>query len=101
MNIKQLRESAKTLKRKWLWLIASSSLILIPLSFWLVGTVDTAFKKIVVFVAFLPIMFAVYSETEQTDNPEKGSPTGNAIAMILGMILLLGIVWVVFSLIKL
>ncbi len=71
-----------------------------PLSFWLVGDVDSLFKKFVGFVAFLPLILAIILElnikTRQDNEQEKGSPENTTIAVILGIIILIGITWIIF-----
>ena len=88
------------MKRTYVWLIASLTLITAPLAFWVIGAPDTTFKEVLVYLSFSPIVIAVILELaidyKQGANNE-GSPTGNAVAKILGSIIIIGVIAIVIK----
>ena len=86
------------MKRKYVWLIASITIITVPLAFRIIGTPDTTFKEVLVYLSFSPIAIAVIMELAidyKQEVTNKGSPIGNKLAKILGAILFIGVVAIV------
>lgn len=89
------------MKRKWLWLGASTTLILVPLVFWLTEDPKATTTRILVLMAFLPLAISSQMETkvllDDGDEPKNGSPVGNVIAKILLSIVVVLVIWGFYS----
>ena len=91
------------MKRKNVWIIASLTLLTVPLAFWVIGDPDTTLKTIVIYLSFSPLGIAVILELVidyKSDVTTEGSPMGNALAKILGSIIFLGVIAIVFKMVS-
>lgn len=88
------------------WPIASLTLLTIPIAFqFSINTEDELLKNVSIFMGMSPIWIGLVIETvihfritaETGEAPEKGSPTGNILAVILGalffLIIVIPVVW--------
>ena len=89
------------MKQKHVWIIASMTLITAPLAFWVIGGPDTTLKTVLIYLAFSPLGISIVLELVlyyKNGVASEGSPAGNFLAKILGVLMILGVIAIVIKL---
>jgi hypothetical protein len=79
------------------WRLAAAALLTLPLAFWYLGYHPRSNAKLVIAVAFVPLLIGVLIELcdqwivagETPGQLKEGSPVGNVIAWVLAVLLAL------------
>jgi hypothetical protein len=89
------------------WRLAAGTLVTLPPAFWYLGYHPRSNAKLVIVVAFVPLLIGVLIELRDQwrvagENPgqlKEGSPVGNVIAWVLAVPLAMLILYVVYRMI--
>ncbi|WP_018016421.1 hypothetical protein [Teredinibacter turnerae] len=87
------------MERKYLWFIALVPFVLLIPIFRYVEGIPEGVMFLLITACYVPLVFASAKETkvlrEQGVDLNKGSPVGNVIAKVLGVIFLGGVIWLI------